>query len=62
MPLFKILEVDSQVLALLVEMASLEAERFGRLRDVPAVELQFLENLGPLEDLDSVGECARALG
>ena len=61
MALLKILEVDSQMLAFLVEVTSFEAECFGGLGDIPAMEFEFLENFGPLEDLDSVGECASAL-
>ena len=37
--LLDILEVDSQLLALLVEMAAFQAQRFGGLRNVPVVAL-----------------------
>ena len=58
LPLFKILQVDSQLLALLVEVAPFESERFGGLRNVPVVAFQFAEYLLALEGQYSFGEWA----
>jgi hypothetical protein len=45
----KILEIDAELLAFFIEMASFETECFGGLGDVPFVTLQFLQDLGPFE-------------
>ena len=46
---WKVLEVDSQLLALFVEVAALQSECFSGLRDVPSMPLQLRQHSLPLE-------------
>ena len=45
----QLFEIDAQLLALFIEMASLQAKRLRGLRDLPAVPLELGEHLGALE-------------
>src|ERR1035441_5106777 len=60
-PLIKIFEIDSQLLALLVEMAALQPQCFGSLGDVPVVPLQFPEYLSAFKGRDPLGEWSRSV-
>ena len=46
----ELFEIDAQLLALLVEMASFQPQRLGSLRNLAGVPLQFRQYLGSLKD------------
>jgi len=54
--LVKALESDSQLLALLIEVAAFETQSFGRLSDAPVVPSQFLKNFCPFKGRNPLGQ------
>src|SRR5205814_6282855 len=52
-------QVDPQLLALLVKVAALEAERPGRVGHVELMRLEFAQDLVALEGLDALGQGPR---
>ena len=49
-PLGQVFQVNAQLLALLIEMASLQPQRLRGLRNLAAMPVEFGQYLGALED------------
>ena len=60
LPFVQAFEIDSQLLALFVEVAAFESEGFGSLSDVPVVPLQFPKHFCTLKARNPL--CERAGG
>jgi hypothetical protein len=56
-----IAQVDSELLAFFIEVASLEAEGPGRVRDIAMVAIQLGEHSGTFKRCHACGEWAGAL-